>query len=177
MLREDPQSPLYILLTALYNQHHKELVNYANYFVKDPEIAEDIVFDCYVKILTHQDKEKFANMELPELKAYIYRMVKNSCINYLRKIKKGLDPELVKTRLFNELTPEEKELPEIHQKVLEEFYKLLPGLPDQDKKILYLHYIKEFSAKEISIQIGIPQHTVEYRLRVIRDVFKKINKK
>jgi len=173
MHREDPQSPLSILVTELYNRHHKELVNYANYFVEDKEVAEDIVHDCYAKILTHEDKDKFVKMEPYELKAYVYRMVRNSCLNYLRKKKKGLDPELVKIRLFNELTPEEKDILTIRQKLLEELYRVWQGLTDQDKKILYLKYFKKLKAKNIAEILEIPPHTVENRLRAIRDLFRR----
>jgi len=173
MHREDPQSPLSILVTELYNRHHKELVNYANSFVEDKEVAEDIVHDCYAKILTHKDKDKFVKMEPDKLQAYVYRMIKNSCLNYLRKKKKGLDPELVKIRLFNDLTPEEQEALTIRLKVLEKFYRLLPGLADQDKKILDLYYGKGLTAKEVAEILEIPAYTVEYRLRVIRGLFRR----
>lgn len=174
MHREVPQSPLSILLTKLYKQHHKELVNYANSFVKDKEVAEDIVHDCYAKILTHKDKDKFVKMKPDELKAYVYRMIRNSCVNYLRKKKKGLDPELIKTRFFNELTPEEQEILTIRQKLLEELYRLWQGLTDQDKKILHLYYYnKRMSAKKIAEILEIPAYTVENRLRAILKLFRK----
>lgn len=173
----DTGSPLFILLTNLYTQYHKHLVNYANYFVKDKEVAEDIVHECYAKILTLKNKDKFVKMEIEKTKAFICRMIKNSCLNYLRKKQRGLDAELVKTGMFHELTPEEKDNITIRQRVLGEFYKLLPSLTEQDKEILYLHYIKELTAREIAEILKIPAYTVEYRLKVIREMFKKISKK
>ena len=61
-----------------------ELLLFAIGFIRNKQIAEEIVSDVYVKIW-----EKRSSLhQIKNLKSYLFISVKNGCLSHLRKIKK-----------------------------------------------------------------------------------------
>ena len=60
-----------------------ELLNFAMGFLRNKEVAEEIVSDVYVKIWNNRAEIT----KIHNLKSYLFICVKNGCLSYLRKIK------------------------------------------------------------------------------------------
>ena len=67
----------------LFNKHYKGLVIYANGYLFDMDSSKDIVQDVFIYIWEHSGKLNIKT----SLKAYLYSMVRNRCLNYLKSIK------------------------------------------------------------------------------------------
>jgi len=64
----------------LFRRHVAALTEYAAFYISDRQVAEDIVQDLFVKIWEYRDRLEIHS----SLKAYLYRSIHNSCIQYLR---------------------------------------------------------------------------------------------
>ena len=65
----------------LFKQHYRPLCLYATHFLNDIDMAEDIVMDCFVKYTELLNKGE----KIKTPKSYLYQMVRNSCMDELRK--------------------------------------------------------------------------------------------
>lgn len=65
-------------LEQAFNAYYKELVYFGNKMVANREAAEEIVADVFVAL---------KNPEIDGIRFYLYKAVKNRCLNYLESIK------------------------------------------------------------------------------------------
>ena len=68
-------------LDILFQQYYERLVLFAESYVGDMMIAEDMVQDVFLTILSRPD---FADVGYA--RAYLYSCVRNNCVNYLRRL-------------------------------------------------------------------------------------------
>ncbi len=64
----------------LFMDSYQPLMRYALNFVKDTDVARDILQEVYAHLWDIRDRLD----EQKSLKALLYRMIKNRCINYIR---------------------------------------------------------------------------------------------
>lgn len=93
-MKEDPKKQNLFLLAELqsgeerafdsiFREYYKSLCAQANLYVKDLDKAQSLVQECFVKLWENRsDVERIKN-----LSSYLSFMVRNQCIDYLRKIK------------------------------------------------------------------------------------------
>ena len=71
----------------LFDHYYPRFLRVAFYYIRNDEMAEEIVMDVFIKLWKYRKK-------LPEISHftnYIYTAVKNQSINYIRKNKMSLD--------------------------------------------------------------------------------------
>jgi len=154
----------------LFYEHYQMLVRYAFTYMKDHDIAEEVVQDIMVKFW-----EKRA--ELPDdvkVKPYLFRMTGNHCLNVLKheKVKLQHQTETVANGISmsdgfeviasNELNTEIK--------------KAIADLPEQCGKVFLLSRDEGLSYKEIAESLDISIKTVENHiskaLKLLREALK-----
>jgi RNA polymerase sigma-70 factor (family 1) len=140
----------------LFNEYSALLCKYSIRFVRDSDLAENIVKEVFI---TLWEKRNSISIQL-SVKSYLYASVKNRSIDYLRsriaKIK------YVKDELLNDMsepvdfssTLEEKELSEIITKAVEQ-------LPEMCGIIFSMRRFGDFTNKQISEELHISVKTVE----------------
>lgn len=62
-------------------QHYRPLCMYALHYLKDIDNAEDMVQDCFTELWERKD----SCVNISDIKPYLYTMVRNRCIDILRK--------------------------------------------------------------------------------------------
>ena len=72
-------------LEELVREYGDALVRFAYCYVKDSAAAEDIMEDAFATLLVR--RRHFS--ECDNLRAYLYKTVRNRCLDYLRKRKKA----------------------------------------------------------------------------------------
>src|SRR5687768_10135100 len=82
-----------VAFNEVYEKLYRRLFLFAKSLTGDREEARDIVADSFVKMWSH--KKEFSNMA--HLQVYFYTVIKNACIDYLRKDK-------LRTKVENQLT-------------------------------------------------------------------------
>jgi len=145
-----------------FNKHYKELVIYANGYLFDQPSSEDIVQEVFIYIWENANKLKVEK----SLKAYLYTMVRNRCLNYLKSIKITDNYEflefninLITEHVFDSTSEDDKKI--VYHQVL----KLVDTLPDKMQQIVKLKFLHNYKYSEIANELGISINTVKTQLK------------
>ena len=137
-----------------------ELLWFAIGFLKNKEIAEEIVSDVFVKIWNNR-----AQLEsILNLKSYLFICVRNGCLSHLRSVKneKIISIESVSEFYFSQVEGPENEL--IEKEKIEQIYAAIETLPCKCKMVFTLAKINGLKYKEIAEVLGITEKTVNNHL-------------
>jgi RNA polymerase sigma-70 factor (ECF subfamily) len=126
-------------------EYRKEAVNFAANILKDYHIAEDIVQDSFAFIYVYRERIR----EYSTLKSYLFSIIHNRAIDYIRKNNRNITIDLDAISTFS---PEEQILDKERRK---SFIKSFNSLNEKYKVVLYLYGFQELSYKEISEVVGI----------------------
>lgn len=137
---------------SLFTQFYSSLCSFALKYIDDRDAAEDIVQECFLKYWAK--REDFDNPY--KLKSFLYLVVRNSCLNYIRDNRKqaGTVPDedrLISEEFLIELTVEEEAY-----RIL---YQAIEGLPPQMKAVIY-HALDGLKNSEIAEKMQISEHAV-----------------
>lgn len=137
-----------------------ELLWFAVGFLKNKEIAEEIVSDVYVNIWNNRTQlEKIIN-----LKSYLFVCVRNGCLSHLRKVK---NEKIIYFDSVNEFSFMPLEGPEdslVEREMIEQIYAAIETLPYKCKTVFTLAKINGLKYREIAEVLGITEKTVNNHL-------------
>lgn len=125
----------------LYNQHKNGIYRYILSITKDPYLAEDVLQDTFMKLLT-----KEVHFISGKESAWLYKVARNRCYDILKK----------QDHYQHCLSPLE-DLPDQNRK----FIDLISSLTEQEQEIISLKYIGGFSHKEIAEIMGKTVHATK----------------
>jgi RNA polymerase sigma-70 factor (ECF subfamily) len=145
-------------LDELYSRYAKRIVFYCTKMLSDPQKAEDIVHDIFLKIIENPSVVDIQK----SFSTWVFSCAYNACKNeYRRRQTKEiphneLDDQLVQNADF------------IHDTDIALFKELLEQsldeLSSEHRTVFILRYTEDFSLKEIAHVTGIPEGTVKSRL-------------
>jgi RNA polymerase sigma-70 factor (ECF subfamily) len=150
-------------------RYQAKLLRYATYIVGNDEAGADIVQDSFIKSFQNLNgfdtKKKFSS--------WIYRIVHNEAINYLKKQSKTreLNPEIE----YDSGVNLEEEF--IKNEIINHAQNCLEEMDLKYKTPLSLFYLEEKSYEEISDILRIPVSTVGTRINRAKLIMKKICQK
>nr|WP_314836043.1 RNA polymerase sigma factor [uncultured Flavobacterium sp.] len=155
----------------LYQEWLPELYLVAFRYLKSSLEAEDVVADCFEKLLTmsiEKRQEKFIENQI-NIKALMIVIVKNKCLDLLKTNKnRGRIIDKIKN-LWPSTTSNL-----VNQKFLEEnFESLFICLNDRERVILKLN-MDGFSHQEISAQLNISEKTISNTLSISRNKIREL---
>lgn len=158
-------------LGKLYQQWLPELYLVAFRYLKSSHEAEDVVADCFEKLLmmpVQKRQEKFIENQI-NIKALMIVIVKNKCLDHLKTNKnRGGIIDKIKN-LWPSTTANLA-----NQKFAEENFELLfVCLQDKERVILKLN-MDGFSHQEISAQLNISEKTISNTLSISRKKIKEL---
>ena len=151
--------------SSLYQEVFLSLINCSFNIIRNETEAEEIAGRCFwaLQLLIQQDPQKFADRAY--VKNYLYRMVNNASVDYLRSQKAVIvishDLEEIENLDAEQLTTELEEA-DAHQKILD----MVALLPPKSKEIIRLFFYENMSAEEIAQKLGQPVksiYTAKYR--------------
>ena len=144
-------------IKALFEQYYERLVLFAESYVGVLEEAEDIVQDVFLAILTHTNLSK-----VEYTKSYLFSCVKNSCVDYLRKLN-VTDPLDVKTvdaaYYIGDLEVIERE------RLLLKLEDAVKRLPEQRRNILKLYFYQGMSYGQVAEFTGLSVNTIKTHMK------------
>jgi RNA polymerase sigma-70 factor (family 1) len=138
----------------LFDTYYRSLCSFAYRYIEDNEMAEDIVQETFIYIW--QNKPKFTDDIAT--KVYLYRTVKNKCLNKLNHFKvkakahDNIQGEIEESNLF--------ESHFLHEETIRLFYQAIETLPDQSRAVIKLA-LNGLSNPEIAEDLGISVNTVK----------------
>lgn len=158
-------------LGKLYKQWLPELYLVAFTYLKSSQEAEDVVADCFEKLImmpVEKRQEKFIQNQI-NIKALMILIVKNKCLDLL-KTTKNRERIRDKIKIFFPSTAPNL----VNQKFAEEnFESLFICLQDKERVILKLN-IDGYSHQEISAQLNISEKTISNTLSISRNKIREL---
>ncbi len=130
-----------VVLQSLIKRYGDGLVRFAYCFVKNSATAEDIMEDTFATLLVK--RKRFKSGE--NLRAYLYKITRNKCIDYLRFHRRFTSLNDLEQVLFTEDT-ERDILSKQRNKIL---YRCMQAIPAQYAQTLYLLYFENCRVEEI----------------------------
>jgi len=151
-----PQSNSEQTIKRVFDELFHQLVLSAFRYVNDYEQAEDIVQDVFVKAWQNFDQIR----QVKNLKAYLFKAVRNSSMNFLKHIKVRqkfiVDSEVISSSV--EKSPEDTISEEETKKRV---HQAVNKLPDNWREALVLSKYDNLKYHEIAEDMNISQKTVE----------------
>lgn len=151
----EPSSTTNITAEILFKSYFGRLSYFAFQFVNDKDIANDLVQDAFVAYL---DCKNDISNHPDVIKGFLYKSVKNSSLNYLKRQK-------VQERYFSlrdeDIFENEKVLEKmIEAEVIANLHKAILQLPKSCRNVFLLAYYEGLSNPQISEKLNISINTV-----------------
>lgn len=152
----------------LYVKYRIVLFNFIYSFIKDPNEAEDIFQETFIKVIDNIHNYKEGNF-----KAFLFTVARNLVIDNLRKKTKTIEKNISsievnedeKNKNNENLTPVEKTF-DIFKKIeIEKLNEAIDKLPSHYKEIIYLKHFANLSFEEISKMTNTPIGTLLSRFK------------
>lgn len=138
----------------LFDQYFKALVGFANTYLSDIALSEDLVQEVFVNLWEKQDEYQ----NHTAFKVYIYRTVRNKCLNHIRHQK------VVDNYIQESLPQIETEEFFLNQVLSEEvsrlLYKFISELPAKRQQIVR-YSLLGLKNQEIADIMGISVNTIK----------------
>jgi RNA polymerase sigma-70 factor, ECF subfamily len=140
----------------LFKSFFKPLCSFAIKYVRDIDIAKEIVHDIFVKLWEKRDSIDAAKA----VKSYLYTSVNNGCLNYIRDNKKFADSSELINYAKNEQNAQiSDKLVEIE--ISKKISETLDNLSEKCKQVFILSRYEGKKYSEIAEELGISVKTVE----------------
>ena len=159
-------------LTELYQKYKQDVFIKAYSILKDRELSEDMVHDTFIRVCKHLDK--IEDIYSNRTRSFLVIIVKNLCIDYIRKRTDKL------TSTFEEisyLVPDTEDTPEdvvLNMELTKEMTEYLSKLNESYAEVINLRYYQGFSSKEIAEILNISYGNVRVRLKRALEALKKM---
>ncbi len=148
------------------------LLWFALRFIKNKEIAEEIVSDVYVKLWNNRAQIG----SIINLKSYLFICVRNGCLSHLRSTKNEKLIPFENVSELNYVVIDNQEDSAIEQENLEQIYAAIETLPDKCKQVFTLAKINGLKYREIAEILGISEKTVNNHLVLaVRRIMEHLN--
>ncbi len=152
-------------LERLFSIYFPRLNDFARNVVKDDVISQDIVQEVFVKVW-----ERKAEIESINLEAYLFRLVRNRCIDYIKHLKviSNRMQEIHISSKYEELYRIDFVGDEpyvlIEQELKLKIEKTIQSLPDRCREVFILSRMNGLKNKEIAEKLDINIKNVERHL-------------
>lgn len=156
-----------VVFKEIFKQYYLPVRSFAWRFVKDNDIAEDIVQDAFLQVW----ERRLTFHVLAEIKSYLYASVRNACLNHLKHERVKQQNEINIQAFISHETEEEYILEEEVDALI---YKAINTLPKQAQKIVIMTMNGE-SNSEIAQKLNIKINTVKStKLKAYRILRKRL---
>lgn len=156
----------------LYKQNYKKLYILSYKYVKQHQIAEEIVHDVYIKIWSTSHQIYIER----SLKSYLFRSIVNASLNYLKKEKlQGI--KLDEYSQSEQEAVNESENSEAIEQLMIKLEAALELLPPKCKTVMMLSRFEKLKQQQIAERLSISIKTVKnhltYGFNKMREVLDK----
>lgn len=149
--------------SLLYHQTSGKMFGLCQRYMKDKQIAEDMLQEGYLKLFAHLSKFKGEG----SFDGWMRRIFVNTCLEELRKTKLNL---LLEEEISENLSYSNDSFGEYY--AVQDLLEMVFSLPDGYRTIFNLYAIEGYSHQEISELLGISEGTSKSQLSRARNVLK-----
>lgn len=137
---------------SLFRQYYRSLCLYALHYLQDVDESEDVVQDCFVRMIERG---------MPENpKPFLYASVRNTSIDRLRR-QNPFVSDITPSDLHDAITDEEA----VERSCREaELWTAIESLPDRCREIFLMSKRDGMTYREIALELSISEKTVEHQV-------------
>ncbi len=139
-------------LKCLFEQHYTRLCILSVQYTDSLEVSEDIVQDVFLRFL-----EKNKDMNVDNLKAYLYNSVRNASIDYVRTHNKYIFSDIEEASYISSEEISEEELTAQYKHLNE----IVKRLPPQEYQVLMAIVVQNKKYKDVAEELNISVSTVK----------------
>lgn len=146
----------------LFRNYYRPLCLYALHYINNVDDVEDVVQDCFVRLLE-------ASVEPRNVRAWLYAAVRNRCIDLLRQSSHSVEPLTVGQEAATDEEQQERSLREAR------LWEAIDALPARCREVFLLSKRDGLTYAQIAQRLGLSEKTVEHqvskalkRLRALR---------
>lgn len=161
----------YNLVAAAFNDYKSQLLGYINHRINNPDDAEDLVQDTFVRLL-----ECGKMLRDDTVKSFIFTIANNLVVDYLRRYYKK--QEIASYMMGSAISVVRSVESDVIAGDLRKHEVLkMSALPIQRKRIYYMSRFMDMSVDEISEKLSLSRRTVENHLFIGRKEVREYIKK
>lgn len=166
-LRDDSDSAMELFFKQLFPRY----VLFASSYIINREVCEDIVQDSFLELW--QSRKKFDS--LLQARAFLYKVVKNKSLNYIRRQK--IEQKHHLHTLYQEHENQKQFIESVvGVEVLDIITAEIKRMPKMRCRVMEL-YMSGYSTQEICGELNICDSTIKtHKARALKDLRKKVNK-
>ncbi len=162
-------------MTDLYEEHKNSLFYYAMKIMKNQGMAEDAVHNAFISII--EKKEKYLNLDSRDFRRSAVIIVRNKCIDILRKQKHYANKSIEELEIYLELDQVPVDEQVIFASEYELIRKYLNSIDEISKQVLLMKYILNMSYKEIGEELSMTPKHVDTRIMRAKGKVRKLIEK
>ena len=156
LCNEDDADDAAAAFNTLYRRHKDYIVRVAMRFVRDHDVALDVLQDTFGYLLEKLPPVGPGITLTARLTTFLYPVAKNLAISRLRKADRHKGSEHI----------DPDELPAAPVEQNDDLGRLLQELPIERREVLMLRFVDDLSLPEIADVLDIPLGTVKSRLHL-----------
>jgi len=165
MIADNPENSDQFVLIALkdgqekafdfiFRRHYKALCAQANLYVKDLDLSQSLVQDCFIKLWEVRKQAA----EIESLSSWLSVMVRNRCIDYIRKHNR--ENNLDRT-VDQAVTGQDTDTPLLSREFEERLIQALTQLPERCRVAFEYSRFEGLTYPEIAVRMNISVKAVE----------------
>lgn len=154
-------------IEVLIKRHKNRVYSYILLIVKNPDLAQDIFQDTFIKVIRSLKHGKY--VENGKFISWVLRIAHNLIIDHFRKEKQRntISNDNYENDIFNSprFSDENIEDQMVMGQILHEVKELIKELPEDQQHVIHLRHYMGLSFKEIADQTGVSINTALGRMR------------
>ena len=143
-------------LVAIYRLYNKQMLFFAQKYVKNHQIAEEIVADVFVSLW--ERRQSFSTID--RVRAFLYIATKNRCLNQLRNAKsyeciEGIDE--AREHLYDDADAFTRI---VRTELMKTIYDEVKKLPGKQQEVFSKTFFEDKSVEEIAAEMNMASQAV-----------------
>lgn len=152
----------------LLARNQQKLYNYILFVVRDPELANDVFQETFVKVITRLQEGKYTDSG--KFSFWLTTIAHNVIMDSFRQQKSEHIVEASKDNDLNKLRRQDlmemnRENEFVNSQIMKDVRHLMDTLPAPQREVVYMRYYQDMSFKEISEATGVSINTSLGRMR------------
>ena len=152
----------------LLARNQQKLYNYILFVVRDPELANDVFQDTFVKVITKLQEGKYTDSG--KFSFWLTRIAHNIIMDGYRQQKSEHIVETTEDNDLSNLRCEDlldinRENEFVNAQVMKDVRHIMEALPAAQREVVYMRFYQELSFKEIAETTGVSINTSLGRMR------------
>ena len=152
----------------LLARNQQKLYNYILFVVRDPELANDVFQETFVKVITRLQEGKYTDSG--KFSFWLSRIAHNVIMDTFRQQKSEHIVEASEDNDLNKLRRQDlmemnRENEFVNAQIMQDVRHLMDTLPAPQREVVYMRYYQDLSFKEIAEATGVSINTSLGRMR------------